>query len=140
MCITREQYVSKILDDLKVREWPINPNGNMATFYLFRKSKTLAQQEWLRGPISAAPKPFVCQRTMRIASRAMICFIRTLLDELPAPILRLSIGDLGDWIHSLPWAKLIGEADCKEQFSKIHPRSIILCMEEASQWLAKQRQ
>ena len=76
---------------------------------------------------------------MRIASRAMTCFIRTLLDELPAPILRLSIGDLGDWIHNLPWAKLLGEADCKEQFNKIHPRSIILCRDEASQWLTKQR-
>ena len=51
----------------------------------------------------------------------------------------LETEQLRDWIHNLPWAKLIGEADCKEQLNKIHPMSIIQCMEEASQWLTKQR-
>ena len=119
--ITKEQYVSKILDNLRKRA--INSSGNMAMFYLFGKSKSLVQQEWLWRPISAAPKPFVCPRTVRLASCAMTCFIRTLLDKLPAPILRLSIGELGNWIHNLPWARLIGEADCKEQFNKIHSAS-----------------
>ena len=117
--ISKQQYISKILDDLRVRDWPINPNGNVAMFYLFGKSKSLIQQEWLWRPISAAPKPFVCPRVMKRASRAMTCFICTLLDELPAPILRMSIGELGDWIHNLPWAKLIGGADTLRASSSV---------------------
>ena len=37
--IIKEQYIWKILDDLRVREWPLNPTGNMAMFYLFGKIK-----------------------------------------------------------------------------------------------------
>ena len=58
-----------------------------------------------------------------------------ILSELPAPILRLSIKDLVDWVHGCDFAELIAEADCKEQFNK-KPAHIISATHEASEWLA----
>ena len=129
-------YIGKILSD---RGWATNPVAKTAMFYLMAKAKSLVKKEWLWRPIAATPKPFICPRLMRTASRALTCFIRTILEELPAPILRLSVNDLGGWVHDIPWARALGEADCKEQFNKIPPQGIMQCMEEASEWLTRKR-
>ena len=116
-----KQYSAKMREILGKKGWPVNDRGDIALLYLLSKSKSLKKRQWLWRPIAAAPHPFVCKKLIRIASRAFTCFIRMILCELPAPILRLSIQDLGDWAHGCDFAEIIAEADCKEQFNKIEP-------------------
>mmetsp|Transcript_95376 Transcript_95376/g.164591 ORF Transcript_95376/g.164591 Transcript_95376/m.164591 type:complete len:468 (-) Transcript_95376:63-1466(-) len=137
--MSEAQYSACIGKRLADRKWATSPLAKAGIFYLMAKAKSLAKKDWLWRPIAATPEPFICPRLMRIASRAMTCFIRTILDKLPAPIFRLSVNDLGGWLHDIPWAVTLGEADCKEQFNKIAPQGIIECMEEASKWLMKRR-
>ena len=69
----------------------------------------------------AGVHPVVAPYRLRLASRAMTCFVRLTLRELPAPILAMSINDLATWYHSLNDIKCtrIGEANCKDQYNKI---------------------
>ena len=85
-------------------------------------AKSLAKQKkspW--HPVAAAPNSFVCPQLMHTASRALPSFIRTVLDVLAAPILRLHTDHFGEWVRDIPWAKYLRDADGKEQCHTIPP-------------------
>ena len=84
------QYTKKMRELVGKKGWPVNDKGGIALLYLLSKSKSIRKKQWLWRPIAAAPQPFVCKKLIRTAGRAFTCFIRLILIELPAPILRVS--------------------------------------------------
>ena len=56
-------------------------------------------------------------------------------------VLVLNLNDMGRWFNMLStWSvEVIGEADCKEQFNNVHPKTVIKHMWEAAAWLKQRR-
>ena len=124
-----------------VKKWPVNAKARLALLYLIGKAKSRARIEILWRPIAAASSPIVAQSRLRIAARAFTCFIRTLVDELPAAFLVLNLNDMGAWVKQLAtWEPAcIGEADCKDQFNHVPPALVVQHLREASAWLKARR-
>jgi len=124
-----------------VKKWPVNAKARLALLYLIGKAKSRARIEILWRPIAAASSPIVARSRLRIAARAFTCFIRTLVDELPAAFLVLNLNDMGAWVRQLAtWEPAcIGEADCKDQFNHVPPALVVRHLREASAWLKARR-
>ena len=93
--------------------------------------------EVLWRPIAVASSPLVSRSHLRVAARAYTCFLLTLVSELPAVFLVLSLNDMGQWVQKLDsWSpQCIGEADCKEQFDHVPSSTVISHVREAAAWL-----
>ena len=136
---------SSIFQDLQQviisHTWPSNSKARLALLWLIGKAKSCVSHEILWRPIVAASSPLVSRSHLRIATRAYTCFLRALVDELPAAFLVLSLNDMGRWVQKLnSWSpQCIGEADCKEQFNHVPPDTVITHMHEAAAWLKARR-
>ena len=114
----------------------------LALLYLIGKAKSRIAVEILFQPIAAASSPLVSRSHLRAAARAYTCFLRTLINQLPAAFLVMNLKDMGQWIQKLDsWSpQCIGEADCKEQFNHVPPPpTVITHMREAAAWRQARR-
>ena len=91
--------------------------------------------------IAAASSPIISRSHLRIAVRAYTCFLRTLVNQLPAAFLVLNLNDMGSCVRKPGSGSLqcIGEADCKEQFNHVPPSKVVSHMREAATLLKARR-
>ena len=109
--------------------------------YLLGKAKSLCLPAILWRLHATVIGPFVGRHTLRIAARAFTCFLRCLCEEITASILVLRVMDIAPWVQHLShWdATCMGEADCKEQFYRIQPATIVQDLRDASQFFYQKK-
>ena len=119
----------------------IPPYGIIPLLYLLGKAKKLLRGTTLWRPIAAVIEPQIRRFYLRTAARAFTVILRLLTEEIFASFLLLKITDLRPWRHGLSdWeCEVIGEADCSDQFNRVHPLSVMADFSAAAKWLAKKR-
>ena len=134
-------FIDTLKKEIHKQGWEINTKGKLGSLYLIGKAKSLKKKQWLWRGINAIPVPFLTKRQLRVGARSMTRFLRYLGDGIPCNILLHSVRDVSRGYASLDEIGVthISEIDCKDQFNKISPTTVLSHMDAASAWLTKRR-
>ena len=121
--------------------WLCSDRARLALLCLIGKGKSLHMALISWRPICANCAPVVPPWRLRIAARAITCFLRFLNKAVTASFLHLSIQEVARWLEYLnSWGcTVISDDDCKDQFNRISPYDALKHFDEAAEWLGNER-